>query len=228
MAHDEISAIGERYARRVNNDIYSMLRSEVNLDHQERFSAIAKLLRTRCPKAPEEISLVDLGCGNGGNLLDFIRLGLEPKNLIGLELLEHRVERAMALLPSSVEIIAGDASVAPIADASQDIVFQSVVFSSLLSDDFQHQVANSMWRWLRPGGAVLWYDFIYDNPRNADVRGVPLTRVRQLFPEGQIFAQRITLAPPIARRIAGFGEMFHRFLNLTPLLRTHIIAWIEK
>ncbi len=228
MAHEEISAIGERYARRVDNDIYSMLRSEVNLEHQERFSAIANLFRTRCPKAPKEIALVDLGCGNGGNLLDFIRLGLEPKNLVGLELLENRVERARELLPSSVRIIAGDASAAPIAEESQDVVFQSVVFSSLLSDDFQQRVADSMWRWLKPGGAILWYDFIYDNPSNADVRGVPLRRVRQLFPEGRVAARRITLAPPIARRIAGYGDALHRLLNITPFLRTHLIAWIEK
>ena len=29
----------------------------------------------------------------------------------------------------------------------------------------------------RAGGAVLWYDFTWDNPRNRDVRGVPLARV---------------------------------------------------
>ena len=41
-----------------------------------------------------------------------------------------------------------------------------------------------MWRWVRPGGGVLWYDFTFDNPRNPDVRGVPLARVRELFPHG--------------------------------------------
>ena len=30
-----------------------------------------------------------------------------------------------------------------------------------------------MWAAVKPGGGVLWYDFTVDNPRNADVRGVP-------------------------------------------------------
>ena len=30
---------------------------------------------------------------------------------------------------------------------------------------------------LAPGGGVLWYDFTVNNPRNPDVRGVPMKRV---------------------------------------------------
>ena len=72
----------------------------------------------------------------------------------------------------------GDATQAPVAPGSQDIVLQSTVFSSLLDDAFQQRLADTMWRWLKPGGAVLWYDFTVNNPRNPDVRGVPLARVR--------------------------------------------------
>jgi hypothetical protein len=72
---------------------------------------------------------------------------------------------------------------APVPAGSQDLVLQSTVFSSLLDDAFQQRLAEAMWRWLKPGGAVLWYDFTVDNPRNPDVRGVPLARVRALFPQ---------------------------------------------
>jgi len=54
---------------------------------------------------------------------------------------------------------------------------------------------------VRPGGGVLWYDFTVNNPRNPDVRGVPIRRVRALFPQGRMQAQRVTLAPPIARAV---------------------------
>jgi hypothetical protein len=50
-----------------------------------------------------------------------------------------------------------------------------------------------------PRRRVLWYDFTYNNPRNPDVRGVPLARVRQLFPQSRVTARRVTLAPPLAR-----------------------------
>jgi hypothetical protein len=80
--------------------------------------------------------------------------------------------------------VAGDATLADIAPASQDLVLQSTVFSSLLDDAFQQRLADAMWRWLKPGGAVVWYDFTVDNPRNRDVRGVPVARMRAVVSAG--------------------------------------------
>ena len=85
-----------------------------------------------------------------------------------------------------------------------------------------------MWRWVKPGGGVLWYDFTVDNPRNPDVRGVPLARVRALFPEGRVQARRITLAPPIARAVTRVHPSLYTLFNTLPPLRTHVLAWIEK
>jgi SAM-dependent methyltransferase len=228
MPHDELSEISARYSRRTENSVYSMLRTEVYLAYQERFSGIVDIIRSNCGLPPQDLKLVDLGCGTGGNLLDFLRIGFAPENLVGLELLDDRVSAARNLLPASLKVVGGDAVVAPIADASVDIVFQSVVFSSLLSDDFQVQMANAMWRWVKPGGGVLWYDFVYNNPKNADVRGVPLSRIKALFPDAKITAARVTLAPPIARRIARMGHFPHHLLHAIPFLRTHLLVWIEK
>ena len=86
------------------------------------------------------------------------------------------------------------------------------------------RVSDAMWTWLKQGGAVVWYDFTVDNPRNPDVRGVPLRRVRELFPQGQLTARRVTLAPPLARTFpAAYG-----LLNLVPWLRTHRLVLIDK
>jgi hypothetical protein len=85
-----------------------------------------------------------------------------------------------------------------------------------------------MWSWLQPGGAVVAYDFTWDNPRNPDVRGVPAAEWRRLFPEGRFSARRLTLAPPLARRAAAVHPVLARTLNLLPPLRTHLMTWIEK
>jgi hypothetical protein len=111
---------------------------------------------------------------------------------------------------------------------SFDIVYQSVVFSSVLDEALQRTLASAMWRWTRPGGGILWYDFIYDNPSNPDVRGVPLRRVRQLFPAGRIRWKRVTLAPPLARRVVRIHPSLYALCNAVPLLRTHILCFIEK
>jgi hypothetical protein len=117
---------------------------------------------------------------------------------------------------------------ARVADASQDVVMAATVFSSLLDDGFQQAMARAMWRWLKPGGAVLWYDFTVNNPRNADVRGVPLARLRALFPHGRMHHERVTLAPPLARAVCRVHPALYGAFNLLPLLRTHVLAWIEK
>ena len=75
---------------------------------------------------------------------------------------------------------------------------------------------------------MLWYDFTVDNPRNADVRGVPLARVRALFPRGQLTARRVTLAPPIARAVCRVHPALYTACNALPLLRTHLLCWIAK
>lgn len=225
---DDVADIPARYARRTSGSVYSMLRNEVHLAHSERFMRIARLLRERAKGELCELKLVDVGCGTGGNLLDFLRLGFKPHNLVGLELLEDRALQAQDQLPSAIQVVTGDAAKAPIDDGSIDIVFQSVVFSSLLTDSFQEQLAATMWRWVKPGGAILWYDFIYDNPKNPDVRGVALKRVKVLFPEGKIITRKVTLAPPISRRVGSLSPLLHNMLNLFPILRTHLLIWIEK
>jgi hypothetical protein len=102
------------------------------------------------------------------------------------------------------------------------------VFSSLLDPATRAALAAAMWRWLAPGGAVLWYDFTIDNPRNPDVLGVPLAEVRTLFPQARITARRVTLAPPLARAVCRIHPRLYPLCNALPLLRTHVLAWIEK
>ncbi len=219
----ELQRIAERYARRDAGDRYSLLRPEVWQMWQERQRALLKLLARR-PGQPAEWRATEVGCGAGGNLLDLLRLGLMPAHLTGVELLPERLAAARAALPEGVTLLAGDASAAPVEPLSQDLVLQSTVFSSILDDALQQRVADAMWRWLKPGGAIVWYDFTVNNPRNPDVRGVPLRRVQALFPQGRFTARRVTLAPPLARALPAAYSL----LNALPWLRTHRLVLIEK
>jgi SAM-dependent methyltransferase len=219
----ELQRIAESYARRDAGDRYNLLRPEVWQMWQERQRALLKLLAAR-PGQPADWRATEVGCGAGGNLLDLLRLGLLPAHLTGIELLPERLAAARAVLPEAVCLLAGDASQADVAPASQDLVLQSTVFSSILDDALQQRLADAMWSWLKPGGAVVWYDFTVNNPRNPDVRGVRLARVLELFPQGRLTARRLTLAPPLARAF----PTLYAFFNLAPWLRTHRLVLIEK
>jgi SAM-dependent methyltransferase len=174
------------------------------------------------------LRLLEVGCGAGGNLLELLRLGFLPEHLTGIELLPERYAQAHHVLPAALMLHMGDALRIDLPAASQDIVFVSTVFSSLLDEAFQQQLAKAMWRWAKPGGGVLWYDFTVDNPRNPDVRGVPLSRIRTLFPEAIVQARRVTLAPPIARAVTRVHPGLYTLFNTLPLLRTHVLCWLAK
>ena len=224
----ETHAVAARYARRAGGDLYSLLRPEVWQSFHERQRVMIDLLSRHAGKPLVELDLLEIGCGSGGNLLELARLGFDAGRLVGNELLPERAAAARRQLPAATALHEGDASALPFEAASFDIVYQSTVFSSLLDDAFQRRLAGCMWSWLRPGGGVLWYDFTVDNPGNPDVRGVPLARVRALFPEGRIDARRVTLAPPISRRVVRLHPAVYRVFNALPLLRTHLLCWIAK
>lgn len=227
----EPQRVAERYARRGGAEIaerYHPLQPDVWLARQARQRGLIQLLRRHAPRPVAQLQVLEVGCGQGDNLLELLQLGFSPAALQGNELLPERAAAARARLPAATAVHAGDALALPLPDASLDLVYQSTVFSSLLDDAFQQQLAHCMWRWLKPGGAVLWYDFSFDNPRNPDVRGVPLARVRALFPAARIHARRVTLAPPLARPAARLHPALWTLLNTVPWLRTHRLAWIEK
>ena len=226
---DETRAVAERFARRPLDDArYSPLEPDGWQLLQERQRVLLQMRVRHGRRDVAALRLTEVGCGGGGNLLELLRLGFAPEHLAGIELLPERHAWARRVLPPTLDLQLGDASVAPVPPASQDLVLQSTVFSSLLDAGFQQQLADAMWRWLKPGGAVLWYDFSVDNPRNPDVRGVPLARVRELFPYGRIDARRVTLAPPLARVLCRVHPILYTVFNSIPLLRTHRLAWIAK
>jgi SAM-dependent methyltransferase len=227
----EPEAVAERYARRkhlIPGDRYSALRPEVWQMLQERQRALLRRFAAQGLTDLAALRVIEVGCGSGGNLLELLRLGFAPEHLTGLELLPERHRAARHVLPPASTLWLGDATEAPIASASQDLVLQATVFSSLLDDAFQQHLAGAMWRWLKPGGAVLWYDLRVDNPANRDVRGVPLARLGKLFPEARIRAQRVTLAPPLARAVCRLHPTLYPIFNALPWLRTHCLAWVEK
>ena len=200
---NELDAIRNRYARReqITVDCYSPLDPAVYMTEQEKERKLIRWVHSAQLAPLADKRVLEIGCGSGGNLLQFIRLGFRPEHLVGNELLEERAAQARHILPADVRILAGDAATVDLGSEQFDVVFQSTVFTSILNDTFQQTLANRMWSLVKPGGGVLWYDFIYNNPANPDVRGVPVSRIRELFPAGEFNVWKLTLAPPISRRV---------------------------
>ena len=108
-----------------------------------------------------------------------------------------------------------------------DVVFQSTVFSSVLSAPVREVIAREMTRVLKPNGVVLWYDFAFDNPKNKNVAGMKRDEVARLFPGAALDVRRVTLAPPLARQLVPRSWLVATLLERVRLLNTHLLIAIR-
>ena len=209
--------IQEQYSKRQDTGLYNSLYSK--LAEQEKWDKIKDLLEIYLEKNK---TILEIGAGNGSNSQGFEKLGFKRENLVLNELLEDRIKVIKEHFPD-IKLFEGNAIKI---DFNQkfDCVFQSTVFTSILSDHDRTQLAKKMWDLLNPRGIILWYDFIYNNPRNPDVKKVSISEVKHLFPEAvRSEVHKITLAPPVGRRV---GKLYPLF-NIPPL-RSHILAVFQK
>ncbi|HVO76299.1 MAG TPA: class I SAM-dependent methyltransferase [Ignavibacteriaceae bacterium] len=224
----ELEEIRSRYKRRNNIDYYSFLNPAIYLGEQEKELILIKLIKYAGLHPLENKKLLEIGAGTGKNILEFIRLGFLPENLTANELLPERFSLLRKNLPTNVTILEGNALELNLERGLFDIVFQSMVFSSILDKEFQKELAEKMWSWTKSGGGILWYDFTYNNPRNKDVAGMSFQTIEKLFPQGKIKKWRLTLAPPLSRAVTKITPQFYYFLDFFPFLRTHLLCWIQK
>jgi len=189
---------------------------------EERERAYKLIINKRFPNI-ENLKLLEVGAGVGVNLTFFHSIGFQYSNMFANELLEDRFEKLKNNFPQ-VNCILGDATEIKL-DQKFDIVFQSTVFSSILSNELRTRLAAKMFDLTNDSGIVLWYDFVYNNPQNKNVRKVEMDEIKSLFPNAKRFEfYKVTLAPPIGRRVGAWYAFFNKF----SFLRTHIIAVIHK
>jgi ubiquinone/menaquinone biosynthesis C-methylase UbiE len=172
------------------------------------------------------LKILDLGCGSGAWLIEFMRWGARSENLYGVDLLFERIVLAKQRLPEA-HLTVGDARELPFADAQFDIVLQSVVLSSVLSDENRRKITTEMTRVTKTSGLILSYDFSFDNPRNTDVRAVKKAELGKLFSScAEVRSTKVTLAPPLARFLAQKSHFLFWLANQIGFLKTHrLISW---
>jgi SAM-dependent methyltransferase len=193
----------------------------------ERQCLLARLLKAHdfIPLAGRRI--LDVGCGGGSILASFKDLGASSENLYGVDLLPERIARAQESFPD-IHFRFGNAENLTFQSAYFDLVLVFTVFSSILDIEMSRNVAREVNRVLKPGGAIVWYDFLYNNPRNPHVRGLKRAALGDLFPQFQIELHKITLFPPLARRLGPLTSVLYPALAAIPWLRTHYLGLFHK
>lgn len=226
---NEIDNIRSRYEKRNNlGGKYSALLPSVYMAESEKEKKIIQLLTSNGFFNLKDKRILEIGGGSGQNILLLLRLGFLPENIYFNELLESRFSDALGRLPSGIHSFPGNALEMNFERDYFDVILQSTVFTSILDENMKSALAGKMWQWLKPGGGILWYDFIYNNPNNTDVEGIRIKKIRTYFPESKIQIKRLTLAPPVCRIVTKIHPSLYNVFNFWPFLRTHVLCWITK
>ena len=194
---------------------------------QGRVRLAARLLSERDVFPRAGSSCLEIGCGTLGWLGELLAWGLREGDLHGIELDPVRLDAGKEALPGA-DLRVGDATNLPWASETFDLVITSTVLTSVLDKEVRREIAVEAERVLRPGGALLWYDFRRNNPGNPSVRRVTATELRDLFPGLSGPIRSATLAPPLTRVLASRAHWLAHTLELLPVLRTHLLAVLTK
>ncbi len=193
----------------------------------ERSCGVARALERHGLVPLDAARVLEVGCGTGDVLAGLRALGARAENLDGVDLLPERVAEARRRYPE-IRWRCGNAESLGFPDACFDLVVTFTVFSSILDQAMAQNLVHEIERVLRPGGALLWYDFRVGNPYNRHVRGMSLRRLRRLLPGWRLDLRSVTLLPPLARRLGPSTRILYPFLARVPLLRTHHVGLLHR
>ena len=209
---------------------YSLLRPDVLADGAGAPARDA----ARCSRATAwtdlaALRLLEVGCGSGGNLLELLRLGLRPGAPAG--------RRTAARAPG-----AGARRAAGLARAARRrrlrarrcrTARRTSCSSPPCSPRCSTTPSSSAWP-TRCGAGCARRRACSGTTSPSTTRATATCAACRWRACGSCSrraasqAQRVTLAPPIARRVVRLHPALYTVFNTVPVLRTHVLAWIAK
>ncbi len=161
--------------------------------------------------------VLDVGCGNGASLLQFIRLGFNPANLVGIDADEERIAQARAKLPG-IDFRVESADRLPFVDETFDLVVESTMLGTLESKPLLAGIASEMVRATRKGGHVMLIDWRYSRQGSGVKTAINPGMITDLFSVGSrtsvISREPGALVPPIGRRISRVAPALYFLVQL--------------
>lgn len=179
----------------------------------------------------DSAELLDLGCGTGWWLQTLSREREFTAALHGIDVLPERIESARGRLQSA-SLLVGDVRDLPYPKERFSAVTAFTVLSSLAGNDDVEKALSEAWRVLTPGGVLVIWEPRIENPMNRFTLLVTPRLVRRALPLDEarvaLEARRMTLFPPLARRLGRRTRVLYPRLAAVPLLCSHRLMWIRK
>ena len=215
----------DRKRRFAGSDVYSWLNPANLFTLQGRQRAVLCALKRHGFLDLSQRRILEMGCGSGGVLGEYLAFGAATCNLFGVDLLPDRLSQAHHW-HSGLNLANADGQSLPFPSHTFDLVLQYTALSSILNPDLRRRICAEMLRTLKPDGLILSYDF-WLNPTNPQTHGIRPAEIMRLFPNCKYEFHRITLAPPITRKLAAVSWGLCQFLESLKVFNTHYLAAIR-
>jgi ubiquinone/menaquinone biosynthesis C-methylase UbiE len=229
MSESDLQRLRSEYDRRQDRSELSRRYSPLNWTQlyllQQRQRETVKLLADLGLTSLANKHILELGAGSGGVLLEYLSYGATARRLHGVDLLESRLREAQTRV--ATPLICADGQQLPYSAETFDVVMQYTAFSSVLDAGVKAAMAREMLRVVQKrSGVIIWYDFWF-NPLNAQTKGIGIAEIKSLFPSCRLSIRRMTLAPPIVRRLVRLSWTACQLLEKFRLFNTHFLVAIQ-
>ena len=221
----EAAAVRAEYERRLGDPVlqryYARAAGAIERTRRARRERLLELLDRLGER--DGLRVLDVGCGDGGDLRWLTGRGFAARHLAGVDLFPGLIARAPR--DTGTLLAVADAAELPFRDGGFDAVVQTMALSSIVDPLVRSRVAAEMLRTVRRGGLVISYD-MRTADGNSRVIALDEPELRRLFRgAGPLSVEHHGLHLGIASRVpAVIGSLLARI----SLLRRWSFAVIER
>lgn len=181
---------------------------------------------------PADATILDVGCGGGGNIFQLIRLGYRYANITGIDINDERIAIGKADFPLCHFFIA-DASQMFFSDNSFDLIYESTMFSTLPDEDLCIAISREMVRVCKKGGYLLLVDWRYKKSGSTKYNALNRKKVKTYFGVSQvtdlISVEAGALVPPLGRFLSKYiPSLYFLVAALLPFSVGQIVYILKK
>lgn len=175
--------------------------------------------------------ILDVGCGSGGSLTQFLHFGFDPSALHGIDIIQERIFEGRRRFPT-LNLACGDASHMEYDSHHFDMVMESGMFIQLTDDNLSQKIANEMIRVAKPSGFIMLIDWRYSYG-HSECKSLSRSRIASLFQVGtRTTVLRRThgaLVPPIGRIMSSYlSSLYFIVSRMFPFLVGQVTTVLQK
>ncbi|MEO8245842.1 MAG: class I SAM-dependent methyltransferase [Chloroflexota bacterium] len=226
IERDEARVIKE-YRRREDDEhlaaYYRRVGPALAALNERRRHRLASLLNTI--GVPRETRVLDVGCGDGGDLHYLATKGWDPNLLAGVDVFPASISRAARMLPEA-QIEVANAAALPFDDGSFDATIQCTVLSSIVDAAVRFAVVEEMFRVTRAGGVVISWD-MKAGGSNPHLVGIDQMEIARLFAPWSR-SRVVNRATPTMILASRLPSWMLPVLERLPFALTHLVVVAQK